>query len=143
MTKMNSLNNHNHVNSEDKNKANRMKLAALISGGVKHDDVNDNAEEPSCSCFLIHPTSGGTIMTAKKQRDPNVGTAPPTATATFHSSSIRGSYTLQDISKAYLQGTNQEFYDDVDPDFVDFVFARNIEDDAMLYRRKRCVSQRK
>ena len=88
-------------------------------------------------------------MTAKKQTDPNVGTAPATApvtataTATFHSSSIRGSYTLQDISKSYLQGTNQEFYDDVDPDFVDFVFARNIEDDAMLYRRKMCVSQRK
>mmetsp|Transcript_27387 Transcript_27387/g.55156 ORF Transcript_27387/g.55156 Transcript_27387/m.55156 type:complete len:163 (-) Transcript_27387:5-493(-) len=96
-----------------------------------------------------HPTSGGTFMSLNATASGIQESSRPLSlfedidiNMKFAATSVRESFTMQDVTEAFYQGTGIGFYNK-DPDFVDFVLGGCIEDELDLYRKKNANKKKK
>ncbi len=102
---------------------------------LSDDDVPENTRGE-------HPTSGGTFMSLNANTSAIQESSHPLSlfqdidiNMKFPATSVRESFTMQDVTEAFYQGTGLGFYNK-DPDFVDFVLGGCIEDELDLYRKR-------
>ena len=118
------LPNINHCDGTRGHGQEKLELLSLLVNGFCGGSSNPSNGVSATEAFAMHPTSGGTLMTMKRRQN------ELTADVLFPATSVRESYSVSDIERVLLQGTdtNNEFLG-ADPSFVDFVWGGFIEDD--------------
>ena len=133
--------NSNTNTSTSPNNSSEEKLA-LLSMFLQHatgigSPFLPQSNQAASESIARHPETAAMAIASEDQRNNEEQPRDPTTDSQiiFPATITRASYTLTDISEAFLQGSGQGFYNK-DPDFVDFVFCGCIEDELELSRRE-------